>query len=816
MNIKNICTSVFFLIFLFSLNINAFAQNELKGKITSTEGNTSIDAATVYISDLKIGTASDHEGNYLLTNLSKGTYLVEVRSLGYAAQTKEIKIDGSTSFDFTLSPSNFELNEVVVTGNASASEKQSSPIPINIVTQKDFLSSSATNIIDALARTPGVSQITEGPAISKPVIRGLGYNRVVVMNDGVRQEGQQWGDEFGIEVDEYSVDKIEILKGPASLSYGSDAMAGVINMLAAPSLPEGKIKGSVLSNYQTNNGLAAFSVNLAGNNKGITWDVRYTNKNAHSYQNKNDGYVWNSGYGENDLKATVGINRKWGYSRVTLSTFDMKLGIVEGARDPVTGEFQQHVLGSGNTDSMATVASDQYKKYDYDNIVHQHVTHNKAVWDNNIALGGGRLKLTLGLQNNYRREANDITKGNIYNINFFLNTLNYNLQYVLPERNKLEASFGVNGMRQSSENRGIVFLVPEYKVFDFGAFAIAKKTFEKLSLSGGIRYQVRNLQGATLYLDSAGNKLGGNQAGAVQRFTSYNSNFTGLVGSLGGTYAFTKALYAKANISRGFRAPNIAESGSNGIHDGTPFYEIGDPKLKAEISTQLDVTVGSTTRNFDIELNAFYNNIDNYIFPEKLASKNGGDSIRTDVMAGMQGPTFKYISGNAVLTGGEAVVNIHPQGLKWLRFENSFSMVNAIQKNQPDSTKYLPYTPPYKLMSQLVFTVKKAGNVFKNIYFKTGVDHYFQQDKIYYKFGNETVTPGYTLLNLGIGTDICSKSTTLFSLYIFASNITDVAYQSNMSRLKYTDVNNATGRTGVYNMGRNISFKIVIPIDVKK
>lgn len=801
---------------LSTTNLIGYSQNELQGKIISIIDSSAVADVSIYIPELKIGAVTDVTGMYAIKNLSDGTYLIDIRQSGYAVQTKEVTVKGLTVVDLVLVPSNRELQEVVVTGVSSATEQQTNPIPISIMSQKELLQNSSTNIIDAIARMPSVSQITEGPAISKPVIRGLGYNRVVVMNDGVRQEGQQWGDEFGIEVDEYSVNKVEILKGPASLSYGSDAMAGVLNMIDAPTLPQGQIKGNIITNYQSNNGLMAGSANLAGNLKGISWDVRYTNKNAHAYKNKYDGYVWNSGYGENDVKGTVGINRKWGYSRVTLSSFDLSLGIVEGARDSATGKFEKHILGSNNSDSLAIVPSNQYTQYNYGNIVHQHVRHHKAVWDNNIALRGGRLKLILGWQQNFRQEANDITKENIYNLYFFLNTLNYNLQYVLPEKNHLEVSFGVNGMKQFSENRGLVFLVPAYNLFDIGAFSIAKKSFNKLSISGGIRYQSRSLHGNALYLDSAGNKVSGNQVGAVNRFSSYNSNFTGLSASVGLTYDFTKHFYGKANLSRGFRAPNIAESGSNGIHDGTPFYEIGDPTLKPEISTQLDATIGLTTENFTAEINVFDNNINNYVFPIKLESIKGGDSIRTDVRTGMSGPTFKYVAGNAVLYGGEAVLNIHPKTLKWIRLENSFSMVNSMQKNQPDSTKYLPYTPPYKLLSQVVLSLKKTNKTFKNLYVKAGVNHYFQQDKIYYKFRNETVTPQYTLINLGFGTDICSKSHALCSIYVCASNITDIAYQSNMSRLKYTDTNNVTGRVGVYNMGRNISFKLIIPIDIKK
>src|SRR5690606_31898411 len=153
---------------------------------------------------------------------------------------------------------------------------------------------SSTNLIDALSTTPGVSQIATGPAISKPTIRGLGYNRLVVINDGIRQEGQQWGDEHGIEIDEYSVNKVEVLKGPASIMYGSDALAGVINIISNTPVPSGTINGNIFTNYQTNNGLTGLNGNVAGNINGFNWNAYGSYKSAYDYKNKYDGRVFNS------------------------------------------------------------------------------------------------------------------------------------------------------------------------------------------------------------------------------------------------------------------------------------------------------------------------------------------------------------------------------------------------------------------------------------------------------------------------------------------------------------------------------------------
>ena len=803
-------------IFLLLLSNALLAQHQLSGKIYSEKDSVTIPGALVQISDVKARAITLTDGSYIIRNIPNGTYLIEVTSIGYASIIKEITIMETPVMDFVLHETTSQLDEVIVTGFSSATEKHNTPIPVHVVTEVNFLQSSSTNIIDALAATPGVSQITDGPAISKPVIRGLGYNRVVVVNDGVRQEGQQWGDEFGIEVDEYSVNRVEIYKGPASLRYGSDAMAGVINMLAAPPLEEGKIKGNVLANYQSNNGLFGESVNLAGNIKGLVWDFRYSNKQAHNYRNKYDGYVYNSAYSESDAKGMVGINRKWGYSHLTFSSFDLKLGIIEGARDSTTGKFTEHLLGAGDTDSMAIASEHVLKAYNNFPIIHQRVRHYKVVLDNQFALGRGMLGARMGYQQNLRQEANDITIGDVYNNSFYLRTLNYDLRYVFPERNNFELSVGMNGMQQNSQNRGTVFLIPEYNLFDVGLFSIAKKTIGRLSVSGGVRYDNRNLSTKDLYTDSTGKATSQGDLNAVHRFTAFNSNFSGISASLGATYDFTKQFYAKLNLSRGYRAPNIAEIGSNGIHDGTPFYEIGDSKLKSESSFQVDATIGVNNENYSAEVNAFVNQINNYIFAEKLSSTSGGDSIRTDLVAGMSGPTFKYVSGDAILSGGEAVLDIHPSVLKGLHFKNSFSMVNSIQKNQGDSTKHLPYTPPYKFQSELKYIVSKVNKTFRNLYFKIGIDYYFEQNKIYYKFDNETVTPAYTLLNVGVGTDIVSHERTFCSLYLYCSNLTDVSYQSNMSRLKYSDPNNATGRIGVFNMGRNISVKLVIPIDIKK
>jgi iron complex outermembrane receptor protein len=805
-------TYLLLLIILFPTNdLSAFnaQKTSLSGRITDKLTGEALPGVTLYIPDLKTGTVSAIDGTYKIDNLPQAKILLQVSFLGYKNIIETIDLSTTTTKNFALELSAKEIHEVVVTGLSQAGERHRTPTPISIVTKTQLLQNSSTNIIDAVAKQPGVSQVSTGTGISKPVIRGLGYNRVVIVNDGIRQEGQQWGDEHGIEIDEFSISKVEILKGPASLSYGSDAMAGVINMITAPTLPPGKITGNLISNFQTNNGLFGYSANVAGNLKGVIWDLRYSNKMAHAYQNKYDGYVFNSGFKENNLGGIVGLNKSWGYSHLHFSIYHLTPGIVEGDRDSATGKFIKPIAINDSTPGVEIASNKDFKNYT-SSTPFQKIKHYKIALNNSFIVGNGSIKAILGFQQNHRQEYADVLKPTEYGLYFLLNTINYDLRYVLPEKKNFNVSFGVNGMQQTSQNKGTEFLVPEYRLFDIGAFTIIHKSFEKLDISGGIRYDSRSERSKDLFLNTKGEKTETPDTASYHQFSKFNSAFSGISGSIGATYQFSEKVYAKLNASRGYRAPNIAELSANGIHEGTIRYELGDPHLKAESSLQLDAALGLNTEHISAEINVFSNSIDHFIFLRQLNAVNGGDSISQGFN------TFQYVAGNANLMGGEITIDIHPHPLDWLHFENAFSFVQAIQAGQADSTKYLPFTPAPKLQSELRADIKKAGKLLKNAYVKIGLENYFEQNNFYSAYHTETKTPGYTLIDLGLGGDIVNKEKTLCSLYISINNLTDVAYQSHLSRLKYAAVNNVTGRSGVYNMGRNISFKLLIPVDFKK
>ncbi len=656
------------------------------------------------------------------------------------------------------------LDEVVVTGVTGNTRIREIATPVSIISNVALSSHPSTNIIDAISRQPGVNQVTTGSGISKPVIRGLSYNRILVVNNGIRQEGQQWGDEHGIEIDGNSVNSVEILKGPASLMYGSDAMAGVIIMHEAPVMSPGEMYAEAGSEYQTNNGLFGYTLNYKGNQQGFTWDWRWSQKLAHDYHAPEDGYVPNSAFREQALNGSLGVIKNWGYSRLNVSYYHLTPGMVE-----VEDEYEE-----GGRDYKIEAPF-------------QEVKHYKAVLNNYVSLGEGYLKAIAGYQQNRRQEFEEEDE---CGLDFRLHSINYDVRYVLPEWHKFNTNLGIGGMYQKSENLGEEFLIPAYNLFDIGVFATASRSFyDRLHLSGGLRYDHRNLH--SLALEEEGE----------ERFSDFRRNFGDFSGSLGAIYNINQRFDLKVNLSHGFRAPNMSELGSNGEHEGTFRYELGNKDLDPEHSWQFDLGLDYASRILSYSLALFANRINDYIYIQRTGEEMDGT------------PLYQFSSGDARILGGEARVILHL--LHHLHFENCFSYVDAQQLHAERDAKYLPFTPAPRWLSTLHYDIPLRSRIIRGAYAEVESDMNFKQTHIMEANDMETPTSSYTLFNLGIGTNIhLANGRKLCSIGLSASNLFDKAYQSHLSRLKYAETYPITGRNGINNMGKNIGIKILFPIEM--
>ncbi|MFZ9388198.1 MAG: TonB-dependent receptor [Chitinophagaceae bacterium] len=789
---------LFFPLFIFAQNRPGLKKISISGLIKDTISGKPLPGTSIYVADDKLGTVADPDGRYRIENIPAGHHILEISHTGYSTRVEHIELATDAEIDFSLSPVITENQGVIVTGVAAATSIRKTPVPVTALRKQALLQTSATNIIDALSHVPGVSQLSTGPAISKPVIRGLGYNRVVTVNDGVRQEGQQWGDEHGIEIDEMSVNRVEILKGPASLMYGSDALAGVVHFISANPVADGTLRGNMLMNYQSNGGLLGFNSSLAGNHNGFNWNMNGTYRSSGDYRNKYDGKVLNSRFNERNFSGYAGINKSWGYSHLIFSHFNQRAGMVEGERDDNTGMF---LLYAGTPLERIATGSDLDARSLF--VPYQHIRHTRVISDNNFVIRKSRLRVNLGWQSNIRQEFGNPEDPAEKDLYFDLSTFTYNLQWQIPEMKEWHTTFGVGGMMQNNTNRGNEVLIPEYQLTDLGGFIITQRFFKKATFSGGLRFDNRSVNSKSFF------------EGQEEKFPAFRRSFSNISGSAGISLEATERITVKLNMARGFRAPTLAELASNGAHEGTNRFEYGDRDLRSETSFQFDAGLDLNYEHFSFGFSAFYNRVNNFIFYRKLESVYGGDSlIQVD---GQDLMTFRFNQQDATLKGIEATLDIHPHPLDWLHFENSFSYVRGKLGNLVDGSRNLPLIPGARWVSELKGDLKEIGKHFRNFYFMLEADHTFNQDKPFTGFDTETSTPGFTLFNAGAGADVVNdRKRILFSLHLSLNNITNTAWQSHLSRLKYTAVNRVTGRAGVFNTGRNFSVKLNVPLNFSR
>ncbi|MDB5013549.1 MAG: TonB-dependent receptor, partial [Daejeonella sp.] len=576
-------------------------------------------------------------------------------------------------------------------------------------------------------------------------------------------------------VDQFGADRVEVLRGAASLMYGSDALGGVINILDPLPSPDGQIRGEVLSSYQTNNGLTGSSAMLQGNENGFVWRARTSYKNAYSY-NAPGGRIANTGYNETDYSTQIGLNKRWGYTNLNLSTFKNNIALPDFKRND-QGYFE---------DNNGFILTDEDLKSRTLFMPFQDIRHYKAAINSNILFGDSRLRFTLAYQNNQRRELED--SRTIPSLFFDLKTYSGDFKFHFGEKKGWEPVIGLSGSYQKNQNRAEDLLIPDYDSKDFGVFVYAKKSWTNNTFNFGARFDARTI---------TGKKMAGADENDV-RFNNFKSNFSNFTGALGYTHEFNEQFSFKANLASAFRAPNIAELSANGVHEGTFRYEIGNNNLKPENSLSTDLGFEYNSDKVHAGFGVFNNYISQYIYSRQLNNE----------VINVQGedlPVFRFVQDNANLSGFEASLTLHPAEL--IHFENSFSYTKGVNRA---TDKPLPFIPAGVLRNELRLEPKWKGNV-KNTYLSMSLDNVFKQDRIDIF---ETETKGYTLVNAAVGTTFMLKKQPL-RINLSANNLLDKAYYDHLSRFKPGRLDEANPTVGYYNQGRNISLGFYLPFVVK-
>ena len=477
-----------FYILLLSIILCAVVANaqSLSGTVVDSAGGKGIPGAAVYIPELKLAATTDDKGNFKITPIPNGTYEIEVQILGYVTLTKQVSIKGNATCNCTMCTSACCMgNEVVITALGNVTSTQRSPVPVTVVTHEAMLQTTSSTVIDAIAAQPGVNETTEGAGTTKPQINGLGFDRVLVLMDGERQEDFQWGDDHGILIDPYAVYDAEIIRGPASLQYGASAEAGVISFKSQPFAESGTIQGSVLTEYQTNNGLIGNSEDIGGNNNGFVWDLRASGEEAHAYQNPKDGYVWGTAWQQQNVRLTLGLNKSWGYSRLSVSALHRRIQVPDGNRDSATGQFEFDAAQNGQIYPNRANFLAYNPNIAGDKILDEYQTW----WQNSINAGKGRIGLDVGFTESVHH---DIDTGTLGQGNMVVNDIPYSLNYQLIT-NGYKLTTGINGTYEFMNNYAEPpapyigdFEIPNYTDLQAGGYAILQKDFKNLTISGGL------------------------------------------------------------------------------------------------------------------------------------------------------------------------------------------------------------------------------------------------------------------------------------------------------------------------------------------
>jgi len=728
---------IYLSILFIGLSLITHAQNKIAGIVTNIQ-NEPLEGVEIYAEELHKGTSTNEEGYYELTNLPTAKIKITVAFIGYQTETRIINIQNTeTVINFNLEEAVFKMDEIIISTAFNKLQSQN-VMKVDHQSINSLQKKGISTLVEGLTSIPGVSQISTGVSIGKPMIRGLSGNRVLVYSQGVRIENQQFGDEHGLGLNDAGIESVEVIKGPASLLYGSDALGGVLYFIPEKFAQANTFKADFTQKLFSNTLGSNSSLGFKTSTNNWKLLVRGTYNSQADYKIPSGDRVTNTRFNETDFKTGIGYQNPKVSSVLRYNFNKLDLGI------PEEGVLEQ-------TTSKKTT----YPK--------QAVNNHLLSLNNIFFFRNSKLAVDVGYISNERSEFED---SNIAVLNMKLNTLNYNTKFSLPKLGNIETIIGIQGMHQTNENYGEEYLIPNAITNDIGVFGTANYEWKMNVIQAGLRFDNRNISSDEYGI-----------FGEEGYFENLNKTYNSINASLGYKSNLNDNLILRLNLASGFRAPNLAELTSNGVHEGTNRYEIGNSDLKTEQNIQTDLNLEYNSKHFEFFMNGFYNHVNNYIY----TSPTGTQIEDNDV--------YNYIQNEAKLFGGEIGVHFHPHPLDWLHFESSFETVTGEKQNG----NYLPLIPANNWNN--TFRLEFDNNWLSEGFASFNISSTFNQNNV---SGFETNSNGYSLVNIGFGGKLQIGKAT-FDISLNGNNIFNKSYISHLSRLKVD---------GIYNIGSNFSTSI--------
>ncbi|HMQ70490.1 MAG TPA: TonB-dependent receptor [Ignavibacteria bacterium] len=743
------------------ISSRVYSQNTISGKIKDAVSDKELYGVSIYIKEINKVVSSDSTGNFKISGLPGGFIEIRFSLLNYKTFTLSIETDKiDKPVEIKLIPSEISTEEIIVTDSTSIKTYQTDKINF-----KDLMRLGAMNISEALTIIPGVWQLSTGTGISKPVIRGLYGNRIGIMVNGIRFDNQQWQDEHGLVMSSDGIDNIEVIKGPRSLLFGPEAIGGVVSITDELPAPIGSEIADMNLKFFTNTLGILGNVGLKGAEENYNWLIRFGGETHADYLDGNGDRIPETRFGGYNVKANGGLIKGNWAGRLNYSYTNYTYGILEGR------EFEREIAR-------------QETRFDRSfNGPHHLLKVHNLVFQNTFIKERSTFKVNAGYIYNRRKEQ----EGNderflpdslqFGNLDMILNTLSLDAGWKYILNNNTQLTVATQEFYQSNTNTGVRRLIPDAYVTSASATGILNFHKGKFTFEGGARYDYLTVQTSEYGMKDS-----------INYFPEIYKYYNSVNGSAGLTYFFTDKFLLKANFSTGFRAPNLAELTSNGLHEGVFQYEIGNVNFTNEQSVEVDVTLNYSNRNLSLELTGYNNHINNYIYLAQTA----------DTLKGY--PVFRYFQDDANLNGIEASINYSPS--QWLNLYASYSTVIATRSDGEN----LPLIPADKITGAFNIELDNWKN-FYSPYFEISAATAFEKTRLAY---NETGTPSYTLLNMGFGCDLRFEKQ-LINITLTANNLFNKVYIDFMSRIKL--LNATYNGTTFYanNQGRSIVLSVKIP-----
>ena len=730
----------------------------------------------VVIPALQRGAQTDASGAFKIENLPAGRYAVEFRSLDYAKVVKETDVrTADQTLDVTLSGAPAALVPITISAKPQPSSTLTTPASVSVVEGRELDRNRGQQVLQSVQDQPGVNMIGEGYTYAKPIIRGLNSENIVVVEDGVRSEALQWGNEHAPEIDTLGADRIEILRGPNSLLYGSDALGGVITVnhadLPDARLGAGAFSGKAIVDAQSNNKSVGHGVQLGGAQGDWGWRTNISQRQAGNIHTPLNGEVPNTGYNDAAGNGAVGVRKDWGSLQAELGRVTRHI------------ELQNPGASNGTVSFPTNPLSD---------LEYQVLQHDKAKVRAEIITAPARIELIAGFDSANRTELNAPSVPDIQPALHWIQT-NYTMDLKVHHEpiGPIQGTLGVSGLRRVEQSLGPVHLTPGYNEGKVGEFIYEELPLDKFSFSAGLRsdqehYQVGADPLIGIGVAGAGPVPNPPPNGVVPQTLSY----TAFSGALGGVYHVTEPLAFAVNFGRGYRDPVPFELFAYGVHEGSGQFLIGNPTLKPEVSFNTDASVRWASPRLKGELGVFRNYIQDYIYQQIIDRGANDPSGRGFLVTQNQ-------QSNAVLQGVDGVVR--GEALDWLTLKAGFNVVRGYNKStDPASGNHdIPHVPADNARVGAEFHQKRLGDLY-NPYCGFDVKGTEAQHRV---SPGDIPSAGYVLVDLHLGTEF-NVLNNRAALDVGVDNLLDKGY---------FDYNSILKPFNIQNPGRNVFARVSVP-----